>query len=330
MPKISSLNVKSVIIKFIVKSLALTTTSIILISSVASFIIFKLDLDLSYCKYAGYLISALTSFIVPFICLKPFKNNILFLSFLSIIPLVLFTLANFIFFGKEFVQLFISLAIIIAVAFVTGVMSAGKRRWLKLSDIPIELKKEFNLEDENEKKTDIEKIIVDNKTVIYSIVFYACSLAIGTVLYRLLQSSALDSVLKPSNVCNYLSLFLITVFLAFCLIGYGLINIIPCVIGIQVGMKAAYFYINYQAKGVGYTILMIAPFAALFLTVLIFVIQTSSNMSKQIVDITKNNLDYKLEVKPTLRKFLIYGLIIIAFSGVCALIETLLKSVVTI
>ena len=71
-------------------------------------------------------------------------------------------------------------------------------------------------------------------------------------------------------------------------------------------------------------------FAALFLTVLIFVIQTSSNMSKQIVDITKNNLDYKLEVKPTLRKFLIYGLIIIAFSGVCALIETLLKSVVTI
>ena len=100
MPKISSLNVKSVIIKFIVKSLALTTTSIILISSVASFIIFKLDLDLSYCKYAGYLISALTSFIVPFICLKPFKNNILFLSFLSIIPLVLFTLANFIFFWQ--------------------------------------------------------------------------------------------------------------------------------------------------------------------------------------------------------------------------------------
>ena len=209
-----------------------------------------------------------------------------------------------------------------------------------MSDIPIELKKEFNLEDENEKKTDIEKIIVDNKTVIYSIVFYACSLAIGTVLYRLLQSSALDSVLKPSdanlsklfsqNICNYLSLFLITVFLAFCLIGYGLINIIPCVIGIQVGMKAAYFYINCQAKGVGYTILMIAPFAALFLTVLIFVIQTSSNMSKQIVDITKNNLDYKLDVKPTLRKFLIYGLIIIAFSGVCALIETLLKSVVTI
>ena len=57
---------------------------------------------------------------------------------------------------------------------------------------------------------------------------------------------------------------------------------------------------------------------------------TKNKLKNQIIDITKNNLDYKLEVKPTLRKFLIYGLIIIAFSGVCALIETLLKSVVTI
>lgn len=128
MPKISSLNAKSVIIKFIAKSLILTAALIMLMSGVFSFIILKLDLDLSYCKYVGYLICALTSFIVTFICLKPFKNNILFLSFALIIPLVLISLVNFIFFGKEFVQLFISLAIIIAVAFVTGVMSAGKRR----------------------------------------------------------------------------------------------------------------------------------------------------------------------------------------------------------
>jgi len=97
MPKISSLNVKSVIIKFIVKSLALTTASIILISSVASFIIFKLDLDLSYCKYAGYLISALTSFIVPFICLKPFKNNILLVIFVDYTVSIIFACKFYIF-----------------------------------------------------------------------------------------------------------------------------------------------------------------------------------------------------------------------------------------
>ena len=40
-----------------------------------------------------------------------------------------------------------------------------------MSDIPIELEKEFNLEDENEKKTDIEKIIVDNKTLYIQLFF---------------------------------------------------------------------------------------------------------------------------------------------------------------
>ena len=74
MPKISSLNAKSVIIKFIAKSLIFTAASIMLMSGVFSFIILRLDLDLSFCKYAGYLICAVTSFIVPFICLKPFNN----------------------------------------------------------------------------------------------------------------------------------------------------------------------------------------------------------------------------------------------------------------
>ena len=88
MPKISSLNAKSVIIKFIAKSIMLTVVSVLLLSGAFSFIILKLDLDLSYCKYASYIICALTSFLVPFICLKPFKNNILFLSFASIIPFI--------------------------------------------------------------------------------------------------------------------------------------------------------------------------------------------------------------------------------------------------
>ena len=40
-----------------------------------------------------------------------------------------------------------------------------------MNDIPLELKKEFNLEDsKDEKKIDFEKIIIDNKTIIYSTV----------------------------------------------------------------------------------------------------------------------------------------------------------------
>ena len=102
-----------------------------------------------------------------------------------------------------------------------------------MNDIPLELKKEFNLEDsEDEKKIDFEKIIIDNKTIIYSTVLYSCALAIGSVIYRLLQSNSFDKLFQSKNttvsqlfcenICNYMSLFLITVFLAFCLIGYGI------------------------------------------------------------------------------------------------------------
>ena len=97
-----------------------------------------------------------------------------------------------------------------------------------MNDIPLELKKEFNLEDsEDEKKIDFEKIIIDNKTIIYSTVLYSCALAIGSVIYRLLQSNSFDKLFQSKNttvsqlfcenICNYMSLFLITVFLAFCL-----------------------------------------------------------------------------------------------------------------
>ena len=52
-----------------------------------------------------------------------------------------------------------------------------------MNDIPLELKKEFNLEDsKDEKKIDFEKIIIDNKTIIYSTVLYSCALAIGSHL----------------------------------------------------------------------------------------------------------------------------------------------------
>ena len=59
-----------------------------------------------------------------------------------------------------------------------------------MNDIPLELKKEFNLEDsKDEKKIDFEKIIIDNKTIIYSTVLYSCALAIGSVIYRHLINS---------------------------------------------------------------------------------------------------------------------------------------------
>ena len=126
MPKISNLNAKSIIIKFVLKSIILTVLSISALSFIFSFAVLKFDLII--CKYCGYVTCAFSSFIVPTLCLKGFKHNISALSFASIIPLVIFSIANYAFKNKDFVQLFISLAIIVSVSFIASVISAGKRK----------------------------------------------------------------------------------------------------------------------------------------------------------------------------------------------------------
>ena len=122
MPKISNLNAKSIIIKFVLKSIILTALSISALSTIFSFAVLKFDLDLIICKYCGYVTCAFSSFIVPTLCL------ISALSFASIIPLVIFSIANYAFKNKDFVQLFISLSIIVSVSFIASVISAGKRK----------------------------------------------------------------------------------------------------------------------------------------------------------------------------------------------------------
>ena len=53
MPKISNLNAKSIIIKFVLKSIILTALSISALSFIFSFAVLKFDLDLIICKYCG-------------------------------------------------------------------------------------------------------------------------------------------------------------------------------------------------------------------------------------------------------------------------------------
>lgn len=207
----------------------------------------------------------------------------------------------------------------------------------------IDNQKEVNIQKDDKKtenKFDIEKYIADNKAVIYSILFFSCGLAIGAIIYKTHQSDALNGLIISEcddiaeqfgrNLCNCLSYFLTAVFLAFCIIGYPLVNLIPLLMGMQACMQSAYYFINYEAKGIAYSLLMIAPFTALFFTVLVFTIQASSDMSKQILSLSKKAEISTLSIKPAMKKFFIYGLIIIISSGASAVLEVLLKSIVTV
>lgn len=196
-------------------------------------------------------------------------------------------------------------------------------------------------DDEKKEKKSFSFDFQEYKSVIYTAVFYAFGLFAGSYFYRIASTDTLNELLKPqqqsilslfaSDFCVYFSLYLIVVFLGFCLIGYPVVNIIPTVIGIVIGIKTAYLFINYSVKGIGYSVVMLVPYAALFLTVITFTIQISSNLSKELMSITKKSEENtQLNLKPYIKKYFILALCI----GVTALIDAgltnLLFTVVTI
>ncbi|MCH5321760.1 MAG: stage II sporulation protein M [Eubacterium sp.] len=179
------------------------------------------------------------------------------------------------------------------------------------------------------------------KSIIYTALFYSFGLFIGAYFYKISSSETLDLLLKPeeqsvislfiSNFCIYFSLFVLVVFLGFCLIGYPIINIIPTVIGIVTGIKSAYLYINFSEKGIGYSLIMLIPYVALLLTVLAFTINLSSTLSKKLINITKNTDEpIELDVKPYIRKYLVLALCIMITTLIEACLTSLLFTVVAI
>lgn len=193
---------------------------------------------------------------------------------------------------------------------------------------------------DNEKK-DISELFKEYKSIIYTALFYAFGLFIGSYFYKMASTELLDSLLKPenqslinlfiSNFCIYFSLFLLVVFLGFCLIGYPIINIIPTVIGLVTGIRAAFFFINYSVKGVGYALVMLVPYVALFLTVIAFTINLSTSLSKELISLTKNSDEHmELSLKPYIKKYLLFALCIAVTALIDAGLTNLLFTIVTI
>lgn len=203
------------------------------------------------------------------------------------------------------------------------------------------LKKINNDSNENNDKKSFKFDFYEYKSVIYTALFYAFGLFIGSYFYKISATETLNELLRPqehslanlfiSNFCVYFSLYVLVVFLGFCLIGYPIINIIPTVIGLVTGLKASYLFINYSVKGVGYSLIMLIPFAALFLTVIAFTIHESTSLSKKLISITKNTDEHnEFNLKPYVKKYLILALCILATSFVNACLTSLLFTVVTI
>lgn len=200
-----------------------------------------------------------------------------------------------------------------------------------------------NKKKKKEPKKSIYEIFSENKTVIYSIIFFAAGLLCGALIYKKCRTEALDEMIKSAVSNEFLNLFInnlgfyffvfaLTVLLGICLIGFPLINIVPFLIGFQAGLEIAYYYLNYSVKGFGYSLLMIAPFICTFLTVIMYTISLSSDLSRKIYNITLNK-DIgceKINYKSYMKKYALYALLIVVVALINSGVTSALSGIISI
>lgn len=192
-------------------------------------------------------------------------------------------------------------------------------------------------------KKSLYEIFTEYKTVIYSYVFFAAGLLCGALLYKNCRTDALDEIIKTAAGNDFLNLFInnlgfyflvfaLTVLLGICLVGFPIINAVPLIIGVQAGLEIAYYYLNFGFKGFGYCILMIAPFVSSFLTVIVYTVSLSSELSRKIYDLTigKKDTAEKIEYKKYMKKYLLYAIMIVIVALVNSGITTALSGIITI
>lgn len=126
MVRITANNVNSLLIKFIIKIVLSTAVSVTVLSSLASFILLKLDLDLSAAKYIGVAVTILSAFIISNISISGFKNNLLVMSLFSVLPLAVFSIINFCVNKTEPVYVIIKVIAIFAIALISSVIMSKK------------------------------------------------------------------------------------------------------------------------------------------------------------------------------------------------------------
>lgn len=192
-------------------------------------------------------------------------------------------------------------------------------------------------------KKSLYEIFTEYKTVIYSSVFFAAGLLCGALLYKNCRTDALDEIIKTAAGNDFLNLFInnlgfyflvfaLTVLLGICLVGFPIVNAVPLIIGVQAGLEIAYYYLNFGFKGFGYCILMIAPFVSSFLTVIVYTVSLSSELSRKIYDLTigKKDTAEKIEYKKYMKKYLLYAIMIVIVALVNSGITAALSGIIII
>ena len=202
----------------------------------------------------------------------------------------------------------------------------------------------MEIKDVGKKNLDFDSFFNNNKSFIYSVIFYIAGLLLGALIYSQLNDSAAQLISKAVNpitsdfkkmffstVAVYIAVFVFVVIFGVSLFGFRFINCIPLLIGFAVALKISYFYTSYSANGITYCALLVIPQICVFAETIIYTIKSSSLMSRQIYNSTTKKSDTEdFNLKLYLKDFVIYIVVIIVISALNSLITSSLVTIIKI
>mgnify|MGYP000395726364 FL=1 len=202
----------------------------------------------------------------------------------------------------------------------------------------------MEIKDVGKKKFHFDSFFNNNKSFIYSVIFYIAGLLLGALIYSQLNDSAAQLISKAVNpitsdfkkmffstVAVYIAVFVFVVIFGVSLFGFRFINCIPLLIGFAVALKISYFYTSYSANGITYCALLVIPQSCAFAETIIYTIKSSSLMSRQIYNSTTKKSDTEdFNLKLYLKDFVIYIVVIIVISALNSLITSSLVTIIKI
>lgn len=202
----------------------------------------------------------------------------------------------------------------------------------------------MEIKDVGKKKFDFDSFFNNNKSFIYSVIFYIAGLLLGALIYSQLNDSAAQLISKAVNpvtsdfkkmffstVAVYIAVFVFVVIFGVSLFGFRFINCIPLLIGFAVALKISYFYTSYSANGITYCALLVIPQSCVFAETIIYTIKSSSMMSRHIYNSTTKKSDTEdFNLKLYLKDFVIYIVVIIVISALNSLITSSLVTIIKI
>lgn len=193
--------------------------------------------------------------------------------------------------------------------------------------------------EEEKSESNFLLIFHEYRLQIISCLYYICGLFIGSYFYKKTDAEYLVTIISdiekdiPSLLCEKLAVYLLAYFFilfsAFSLIGKYIVNLVPFFFGLINGLNEAYLIMTHSFKGIAYCMILLVPYTALILSLLLLMSDKASCLSSDIFHSVKGDSSL-LELKPYIISFIISASLVLLCAVINAIMTYLMVNIITI